>query len=214
VILERVSGRDAKVLPVWKGLTVACLATGPSLNETCITLLKTLSIPCIAVNDAYLLAPFAKVAYFADEKWWHWHKDREEWKSFAGEKCSLAINIKQVKEEAVSLLKHERTDGLSTDPTMICTGSNSGYQALNIATLTGAARVLLVGYDCRDVGGKAHFFGDHPDKTKPPYDSIIPRFHVAAKMSKSQGVRVINCTPNSAIDAFERGDLESVLATA
>jgi len=29
-------------------------------------------VRCIIINDAYLLAPFADILYFADSHWWKW----------------------------------------------------------------------------------------------------------------------------------------------
>ena len=72
--------------------------------------------------------------------------------------------------------------------------------------------MVLVGYDCRDVGGKHHYFGDHPDKSKPPYTGIKGRFKAAAAMATKLNINVINATPGSAIDCFTKEPLESVLS--
>jgi len=46
----------------------------------------------LAINNNYLIAPWAKVLYFCDEKWFNWHKDRPEFKQFKGKKYSHIVD--------------------------------------------------------------------------------------------------------------------------
>lgn len=203
--------RYSTVDRVWSG-TAVCVATGPSLTTEQVAVVRASGVPVVTVNDAYLMAPFADVVYFADAKWWRWHKDRAEWRSFAGQKATIFTSGNSVDERDVHILRNARRDGLSTNPEEICTGSNSGYQAINVATLAGASRVILIGYDCKADGKKHHFFGDHPDKTMPPYPMIKGRFASAAEAAKKMGIEIVNATPGSALECFPRGDLASLLA--
>lgn len=104
--------------------------------------------------------------------------------------------------------------GLSLDPEYLVTGSNSGYQALNLAVLAGAKKIILIGYDGHvpKRGEKTHWFGDHP-RREP--DAVFPlyvkSFKSGAEAIKAAGVRVINCSPGSAIDAFEKMDIADAL---
>jgi hypothetical protein len=106
-------------------------------------------------------------------------------------------------------------EGISLDPEALRTGGNSGYQALNVAVLSGASTVLLVGYDGREPlpGQGSHWFGNHP-KLEPigVFATYRESFSRAAAAIKAVGVRVINCSPGSAINAFEKMDLEAALA--
>lgn len=120
-----------------------------------------------------------------------------------------------VVDPEIHMLRNENSRGLSTDPEFICTGSNSGYQAMNIALLAGAARIVLVGYDAKPgPGGRAHWFGAHPDKTEAPYDCMRDVFKQAAGIVRAwkAPVEILNASPGSAIDCFPRVDLETVLA--
>ncbi len=104
--------------------------------------------------------------------------------------------------------------GLSLDPECLATGSNSGYQALNLAILAGAATVLLIGYDGHDPkpDEPTHWFGNHPRREPASvYPLIRKSFKAGAAAIKAAGVRVINCSPGSAIDAFERMELTDAL---
>ena len=202
--------RLSTVEPAWKGQTVVCIATGASLTPEQVAQVRASGAPTIAINDAYLLAPFAALLYFADAKWWRWQVEKPEWKAFAGERCSIFMG-KEITDKSIHLLENAKQAGLSTDPGAICTGSNSGYQAVNIATLAGARRVVLVGYDGQPFGGRHHFFGDHPDKSHPPYEVIRARFRELIEPTRAIGCEIVNASPGSKIDCFRMVPLEESL---
>lgn len=111
------------------------------------------------------------------------------------------------------IIRNGGTAGLSLDPEKVSTGSNSGYQALNLAVLAGAKTVILLGFDGRPAAeGKTHWFGDHP-RVEPltVYPVIRDAFKAAAEAIKAAGVSVLNCSPGSAIETFPRADLAEVL---
>jgi hypothetical protein len=158
------------------------------------------------------MAPFADVLYFADAKWWNWHKEKAEYVDFKGERCTIFTTGNTIDDPYVSMVRQKSRDGLSDDPEMICTGSNSGHQIVNIAYLAGAKRIALVGYDAKDgTDSRRHFFGDHPDKTTAPYAHMIAAFRVVAKILELKQVEIYNVTPDSAVDAFPRAPLEDVI---
>lgn len=106
--------------------------------------------------------------------------------------------------------------GLSSDPEYLVTGSHSGWQALNVAVLAGAKRILLLGFDARDPDGQAgHWFGEHPTPTpRAAYAAYRKAFAAGAAAVKAAGVEVLNCSPGSAIDSFPRATIDEALKTA
>lgn len=96
---------------------------------------------------------------------------------------------------------------------MIHWGGNSGYQAINLAYLWGARRVVLLGYDMQKTDGKSHWFGDHPKglNGNSPYPTWIQKFDRLAADLKSEGVEVINATRETALRCFQRANLEDIL---
>lgn len=207
----------------WEGQTVVCIASGPSLSKEQIEASK--GFRTIVVNDNYLVVPWAEVLYFADEKWWKWHKEgiqknwswasfqphevKKAFQDFKGQKVTIKHNPMATDADILSL-QNLGPDGLSENPKGIMTGSNSGYQALNIAFLSGAKTILLLGYDMRFPGGKSHAHNGHPVKqTEGAYMGYAKRFNSTTKTLEKHGVRVVNCTPGSSIDCFERGKIES-----
>lgn len=85
-------------------------------------------------------------------------------------------------------------------------GSHSGYQAINLAYLWGAKRIILLGYDCRSIDGKAHWFGQHAAglNQKQGFSTWISHYQQLAHDLSAEGIEVINATPESAITAFTK----------
>lgn len=171
-------------------------------------------IRAIAVNDCYRLVPWADVCYFADERWWGWHKDRDEFKAFAGQKVSIEQSGGLITDPDVLMLHNYGTTGLSQKPNGLMTGQNSAHQALNLATLAGAKRIILLGFDMK-LGPKneEHWFGSHPRKTDPgTFSFMLNNFRKAVKPLAELGIEVINCSPDSALDCFRKEPLGETLA--
>ena len=105
--------------------------------------------------------------------------------------------------------------GLSLDPMRIHQGGNGGYQALNLAVLMGATKVILLGYDMHATAESKHFHPDHPLGLNNPYPGLfekwIQNFRTTLDDLKKASVTVVNCTPDSALDCFPRVPLEDVL---
>lgn len=211
--------RFSYVQRAWEGDTVVCIATGPSLTEEQVARTKGprrdaggRRVRVAVVNDAYQRAPWADLHYFADHKWWDWHKGKAEFQAFQGERCTIWGTGNQIDDARIHFLRNAGGDGISTKPGMISTGTHSGHQIINIVALAGVSTILLLGYDARrGAQGEHHYFGQHPDKTEAPYAHMRQSARSAAPVLKALGIRVVNCTPGSAIDAFERGTLESLL---
>lgn len=225
MLVRRIAGQAGEVTKAWEGETVICIASGPSLTKENLEMTRGRKV--IAVNDNYLVAPWAQVCYFADAKWWKWHKEgiakswpwvsftaaqvKEAFAGFAGQKVSIE-HKPQPSDEDVLVLKNDGPDGLSENPQAIRTGSNSGYQALNIAVLAGAKRIVLLGYDMYYEGAKSHAHNGHPDKmSESAYRGYATLFKTLQVPLKKLGVEVLNCSEKSRIDCFTKVSLEKAL---
>lgn len=241
MILERIPGeRWSRVLPAWKGKTVAILAGGPSLTRPAFEMVRAARdadrLRVIAINDSYLLAPWADVHYAADVKWHRWHKAgidkpelglraediRARWAAFRGERCSIQPSEAHVDKDIHVLRNsdHPRSGtGLSLDPRYLVTGRHGGFQSLNIAILSGAVRVLLLGYDANlGARGETHWHGDHPIAGRDPvnnaYQTFRRSFTEAEHAITATGVKVLNCSLTSAIDTFPKVSLDEALCAS
>lgn len=235
-VLHRLpESRFSRVERAWSGATVAVLGGGPSLTREQVAEVGHAHfwrrVYCIAVNDAYLLAPWADLHYAADAHWHRWHtagidkpllgltaaQVRERWHAFAGQKCTIQSSGGTVSDPNVHMLRNKTFPahgmGLSEDPCALITGRNSGFQSVNLAVLAGAQRVLLLGFDARAGERASHWHGEHPREMPVAiYGYIKQAFTDAERALARLGVRVLNCSPGSAINTFPKYTLEEALA--
>ena len=194
----------------WPHATVVVIATGPSLTAEDVDYCQG-KAKVICVNDAYRLAPWADALYATDAKWWQWHRGVP---SFTGPKWSInnsQWNGWNVTYPDVQLLLNTGPEGLEHKPTGLKNGSNSGYAAVNLAVHYGASHIILLGYEMQPRKGVSHFFGEHPNRQKSPYDMFRRRFESLVKPLKKIGVTVTNCSRNSALMTFPKADLTATL---
>lgn len=159
----------------------------------------------IIVNDNYQLAPWADMHYACDLKWHKWHHN--DLSEFEGAKFTMD-------REAASLYRLRYIEGraghgLSIDPSLIHTGGNSGFQALNVAYHMGASHVMLLGFDMKlSEKGASHWFGDHPDGIRSNYAPWLKAFEQAAKQDL---IDIINCTRDTALTCFEQMTIQEAI---
>lgn len=162
------------------------------------------------INTSFRLAPWADVLYACDLAWWDQHY-AEVRDGFKGELWT------QTKEAAVrhgiNRVEGRTGRGLCREPGVIHQGGNSGYQAIGLAVLQGARRVVLLGYDMQRTGGRSHWHGDHPGglRNSSPFTSWLQKFGELAADLAADGVEVINATRETALKCFRRARLEDVL---
>ena len=133
-----------KVPRLWNRETCYMLGGGASLKLVDVSRLNGSRV--VAVNNAYMLGQWDAL-FFGDCRWYEWHhKGLADFKGLKVTTCTqhrdkpgiLAINK-----------KGGRDAGLSADPRTLAWNLNSGSCAINLATLLGASRVILLGYDMR-----------------------------------------------------------------
>lgn len=184
---------------------VACLATGPSLTQADVDAVRAKVDGVIAVSDAVDLAPWATALFSCDLRWYRW---RQGMPSFTGLKYTLSRDA-AARWPSVQLLRNAGDEGLELDTSAVRTGKNSGFQAINVAVHMGASKIVLLGYDMHG----DHFFGSHPDKSKPPHKLCIRKYATLVKPLRRASVEVVNCTPNTALHCFPEMSLDEALAS-
>lgn len=204
----------------WEGHSVVILGGGPSLADgdglrrirakyDC----EGRPVAVVAVNNAYQVAPHADILYYADGRWWGWHKDKPEYRAFQG----LRVTIEGGDGEGagdvdVHVMRLDTRGVLSRDPERLAHGGNGGYQAINLAALAGARRIVLLGYDMKHKAGRSNWHKGHPIKSPERWvKGWIPRFRELAAELKKDGVEVINASEETALDAFPRRPIAELL---
>jgi hypothetical protein len=196
-----------KVPQLCPGGTVVCVGSGPSLLREDVAYAHEKGATIIAVNDAYLYAPFATALMASDGAWWI-HKKPE----FAGLRFSLDPQATRV--QGVIVLKNTGSEGIELDPAGLRTGRNSGAAAVNLAVHFGAKRIILLGYDMdADSKRRSHFFGSHkfPLRDDSPFGLFRESFKYQVAPLQQLGIRIVNCSRRTALKCFPCRPLEQEL---
>lgn len=235
-ILERLDDGFSRVLPSWKGRTVAIFGGGPSLTLEQVERVgwhhSDERLVAIGVNDAFLWASWVDVLYAADSQWWLWTEKgtakpligltaedvAARYAAFNGERLTMQNSGSNVTDLKVHKIRnashpHNTGSGISLDPTKLVSARASGYQAINLAILAGVARIILLGYDGRpNAEGKTHWFGKHPvNGDLAVYEQFRRYMSLGESEIFATGVEVLNCSPGSAYDNFPKMDLREAL---
>ena len=102
--------------------------------------------------------------------------------------------------------------GLSKKQGVLHRGGNSGYQALNLAYLLGAERIILLGFDMMIDRDRRHWFGDHPGilNRASSYHNFARNFETIKPAD--YGLEIWNCSRRTALRCFPQYDLDECLA--
>lgn len=140
------------------------------------------------------MAPWSDALYAMDRKWWSRYGETAK-KNFAGAFYSLVSGSEPARK-------------------VILPGSrNSGHGAIHLAAKFGAKKIYLLGYDCQYTNGKRHWHGDH-EKGMGNADKLPTwplQFKRLSGMLENQGVSIVNCSRQTALDCFPRASLEESL---
>lgn len=186
----------------WEGERCFVIAGGRSVKEQA-ALVPKLRGRIIAIKQAVLLRPDADVMLLAARD--DWFVCRDYFRLYRGPRVICRSNYPHMPKGTLYL---RRTDNgtYSRDPQFVG-GLDAGATALNLAALFGAKEIVVLGMDM--VQGR--WVRNHP--TMP----VIPDWHFRnhieglqrmAPELKKDGVRVINCSPISAVPFFEKRPLK------
>lgn len=183
--------------------TAICIASGPSLTQEDVDFCRGKG-KVYVVKECKDLAPWADVLYAADGDWW----ERENGcPDFTGDKWT--VHPEAAKKYGLKCIDYKPQDTWSFEQDWIATGGNSGFQALNLAVLHGASRVVLLGYDMGFVKNKHWWTGkkDRPIRCSN-YQEWIEKFNKAAPLIP---VPVLNASRLSNLKCFPRVKIMDVL---
>lgn len=196
---------------MWEGETVFIIGGGPSLTGFDAGCLIDRRV--IAVNCAYRLGQFDMMFYGDPLFPSHFGQDLPK---FGGLKVT-------VREEHVDrpgtlvVLRQGHAHGLSTKPDLVHWNLSSGACAINLATLLGAKKIVLLGFDMHPVDGRNNWHNHYimPDGSHAAvgdYDRMAGRFPAIARDLEQMGVPCINACPSSSLDCFPKCTIEEAVA--
>lgn len=197
----------------WKGDTVCIAACGPSLTAADVAYAATHTDRFIVVNESWRLHRAADVLYAADCRWWLTRGPSRE--LFRRERWSTPVGwdgTDRAHPEINWIDTRHGSDIVDAPP--ICTGMNSAFQAMSLAVIWGASRIVFLGLDMKiGLDGKDHWFGNYQELTSPRagLPEYAKAFAHAAPQLSARNVKVINASRDTVLDCFERMDLTHAL---
>lgn len=213
MLFRRKADGFSEVQPAWRGETAVILGCGPSLTRDQCDFVRGRA-RVVAINNAYLLAPWAEVLYFGDERWLNdfGNGNRKEFVAFSGERVTIEEAGKKPGDPRFHILRNIGVEGLSTDRSGIYNGRSSVYAAINWIVLAGVTRIMLLGCDFRHIDGMDHFEGGgHPLPTDElTLDSLRKHFRSLERPLSACGIEVVNATPGTKLETFPRIPLDLV----
>lgn len=216
------------IKPIYAGETIIVAGTGPSINKNTIKTVnnarKTGKARVFGSNRAYQIFDVDLLHGCNKEFWDYWYEHDPALAGSPFLKYTTRPELKGV-YKGLEYIKEVWIDGLSRDPSCIAAHHGTGPQAVNLAYLFGAKRILLIGWDMRFPGkvdnrtykqprrylGEDALTKNHWPRTGA--DGALDGLINEMKTIKPEdyGIEIINCTPGSAMRCFPMMDLTEAL---
>lgn len=209
-------------------IPVVCVAGGPSYSAAQTALVNQAHTEgkchLLVCNVSWEKHPQADVLYAADDRWWKSARHGQRaLREFQGEMWTCKRDMAH-RFGLCHVKLNDRAKGLIRDPKDgIASGGNSGYQLIGLAYKFlrehgESGPIVLVGYDMKKgPHGENHHHADYAEEmiegrkvrftNSGSVASWAPRFVQLAEDLQDEGVRVVNCSLDTAL-CFERGDLD------
>lgn len=201
----------------WFNKPICIIASGPSLQERDIDVMRDKRINLMGINDAYRIAPDIGILYAADAAWWNVHKGVTHMRGrprLIGQQGSGGTTRAAAIRWGLKELPIHDGIGLSFNLEKVHRGFCSGFQALNLAVLMGCSPIYLLGYDCRYGVDDVHWFGNHPAPlgNQLPFKHMIRSFEAAEKQLRRRKYpsRVINLSRDTALRCFPSSNVDLI----
>lgn len=179
---------------LFDGRVVAVVGGGPSLKGYDFTPLTESGAAIIVVNNSYKLLPNADILHFADAAWWQWNgKDvLANWPNLISTATS---DTGSVNDKRIKRLWRNRNE-FSTEEGVVH-GWDSGTQAVNLAYLLGARKIVLFGIDMQPgTNGETQWHKEHkrPTNTSNYAKRFAPSLAESVRRLSALGVPVVRAT--------------------
>ena len=191
--------------------TIVCVGAGPSLRKEDVAACEIAGFSLMVINSAFQFACCPEYHYAADTRWW---QRNYVYTQMSSRKFSIKQSGRDQGHPGVKQMERGAAECFSTHWPKLCTGYNSGFQAINLTYLLGFRRVILLGYDMKfGPNGEKHCHPDHPDYN--PLDVTVEKwvhaFNKAAPVMEELGLQVTNATRDTDLECFPQVQLEQLL---
>ncbi len=169
----------------WQGEIAVIVASGPSAVLAPLEGIRGRA-KVIAVNESWKLVPWADILFGCDSAWWLHNRGVPE---FKGQR--LTASPMAAKKFGIDLF--------------FSIGNNSGMRSIYLAERMGAETILLVGFDMHAAKG-IHWHPPYSKALRNPGKAEIAiwckEMERVGKIFARKPIRIINCTPGSALKCF------------
>lgn len=189
----------------WRGAAVVAIASGPSLTDGDLARVQKWRgggglRRVIVTNTTFKRALWADAVLGYDYNWWKKYRLEVD-RTFNGARLSSAAAPTDWRVTKIG-------------PPHVKLFGNCGTGAIAFSVYAGAARIILLSYDCaRNAKGETHHHGDHPKPLSNAFS--MPRwptqFDNVAQFARSHGVDVLNASRETILTCFKRVDLAHTL---
>jgi hypothetical protein len=171
----------------------------------------------IGINVAYKLGNWIDMVFFGDMSFLPTYK--EDFVNFPNLKVSCATNVEPYPWIKYLPRDNKKNRGISSDNTCVAWNNNSGAAAISIAAHAGAKRIFLLGFDMK-LGDTANQHWHDIYKRGPctdpkriqklPFQRHLRGFPLIKQDAQRMGVSIINVSPTSAIECFEKTSMKKI----
>jgi hypothetical protein len=177
---------------------VFLLGGGASLTQTIAD--KVRGRNTIAINSTARLAPWADVLFFADYDWFRDHRPIVD--PWPGKVITTSRQAHKALPRKLQLIE---------PPIVQDKVLTAGHHAVDMAIAMGAARIILLGFDCRIVNGRSHCHQDYYRPGELYADTVLPMWAEYLERARQRGVEIVNASPGSAINFFPIVPLDRII---
>lgn len=187
------------------------VASGPSTRASDVHRMRDHVDRVMVLKENWRIMPDAEYMYAADGLWWDWYADATA-KGFKGERWTQHEGA--ARKYGLRHVTSYARRGLCRMPGVIHQGRNSGYQAINLAYHFGAREIFLIGFDMRVLDNRLHHFDTEPAPIDLPVHDFADwraRMGELACDLDAEGIPVVNLSPESALDCFQKKSVDSII---
>lgn len=198
------------ITPEWAGRRAIILAGGPTASGQIDSIKGEL---VIAINSAWETYPEADFLFFHDIRWWQKFGERVK-KRYKGRVVSTARDL--IGQAGILVLRRIEPPKIISAHNCVTMARTSTAGALHLGWHLGLRLAILCGADGQlaEDGRRHHHRADYSDWKFLKNSFKLHRDELAtlAPCYKRLGMRVVNVSPRTTYDMFERMTLDAALA--
>lgn len=197
------------IVPRVEGLKTAyVIGGGPSLKGFDFERLREKYV--ITTNMAFKDAPWAQIHFIGDCR--VVSMNRGEIVQCPGTVVTTCPDYKDDPE--IMYLTISGREGIELEKRTRIRFVCAGYAAINLAALLGARKIVLLGFDNRQVKGRDNYHDLYPEEMRANpanYETWNSRYNTMRDDLKRNKIKVLNATPSTSLTAFPVAQIEDVL---